>query len=161
MDNYEIVNDEVILLEDVVYYNNVKDKLDLILTSKKMILEKSKAKQKRVKELVLVIILKDIKIYNKKIQVTQKGNVVFIQTINENIKLSFDGIDGILKANKFVTKAIDAVTDTTVVERSTNKIKGAIDTVDDILGIDTRGTLRGTLENGVASTLLKGIKKFK
>lgn len=42
-----------------------------------------------------------------------------------------------------------------------NMIKGAFNTVDDVLGIDTRGTIKGVLENGIASTLLKGFKKKK
>ena len=66
-----------------------------------------------------------------------------------------------LKANKFVTKVIDTITGTTITERSTSKIKGAINTVDDVLGIDTRSTLKGVVENGITGTLLKGIKNKK
>ena len=69
--------------------------------------------------------------------------------------------DGMFKANKFIGKIVDAVTGTTFTKRSTEKIKEAFDTVDDVLGIDTRGTLKGVVENGIASTLLKGLKKKK
>ena len=34
-------------------------------------------------------------------------------------------------------------------------------TVDDVLGFDTRDTIKGVLENGIAGTLLRGIKKTK
>ena len=44
-------------------------------------------------------------------------------------------------------------------QRSTNKIKDAINVVDDVLGMDTRETIKGVMENGVVNSLLKGIKK--
>ena len=56
---------------------------------------------------------------------------------------------------------MDASIGTTIVERSSNKIKNAFSIVDDILGIDTRGTMRGLIENGVKGTIINGIKKKK
>ena len=44
-------------------------------------------------------------------------------------------------------------------ECRTDKIKDAINTIDDVLGIDTRNTIKGVMENGIAGTLLKGFKK--
>jgi len=156
MKNYELEQEEVILLEDIIMHNEFKESLCLTLTSKRMIFEKEKGLLK--KELVLkdILDLEDIKIYNNKAQIQQKGVEVSIQTIKKNIKISFSGI---LKANKFVTKVIDTITGTTVTERGTTKIKKTIDTVDDVLGINTRETLKGVVENGIAGTLLKGIKK--
>lgn len=156
MKNYELDANEVILFEDIVTYSEAKGTLQLTLTSKKIILEKEKGIIKKEKELIDIINLDDIKIYNDKAQVHQKSVDVTIQTVTKNIKISFYGM---LKANKFVTKIIDAITGTTIAERSTNKIKGAINTVDDVLGIDTRNTLKGVVENGITSTLLKGFKK--
>lgn len=63
------------------------------------------------------------------------------------------------KANKFVTGIVDTVTKTTVAKRNTDKINNAIDTVDNVLGIDTRGTLKGVIENGITKTFMKGIKR--
>ena len=40
-------------------------------------------------------------------------------------------------------------------------LKGAIDMVDDTLGVDTRGTIKGVLEQGIKGTLLNGIGKKK
>ncbi len=158
MENYELDSNEVILYEDVVTHNDFKGVLQLTLTSQKIIFEKEKGILKKEKELIDVINLEDIKIYNDKVQIGQKGLEVAIQTINRNIKLSFYSI---FKANKFVTKIVDTITGTTITKRSTDKIKGAIDTVDDVLGINTRDTLKGVVENGIAGTLLKGIKKKK
>lgn len=156
MKNCEIESNEVILYEDIVTYSEFKGTLQLTLTSQKIIFEKEKGIIKKEKELVDIINLEDIKIYKNKAQIQQKGLEVIIQTINKNIKISFNGI---FKANKFVTKIVDTITGTTITERSTNKIKGAINTVDDVLGIDTRDTLKGVMENGITSTILKGLKK--
>ena len=158
MKNYELESDEVILYEDIVTYSEAKGSLQLTLTSQKLIFEKEKGILKKEKELIDVINLEDIKIYNDKVQIQQKGAEVRIQTINKNIKVSFYSI---FKANKFVTKIVDTITGTTMTERSTDKIKGAINTVNDVLGIDTRDTLKGVVENGIAGTLIKGIKKKK
>ena len=153
MENYELESDEVILFKDVVTHNKIKGRLQLTLTSRKIILEKEKGIVKKEKILMDIINLEDIKIYNEKVQVKQKGPEVTIQTIKDNIIITFDGM---FKANKFIGKIVDTVTGTTFTKRSTEKIKG-----DDVLGIDTRGTIKGVVENGIASTLLKGLKKKK
>ena len=156
MENYELALDEVILHEDTVTYSDFKGSLQLTLTSQKIIFEKEKGILKKEKELIDIINLKDIKIYNDKVQIEQKGVTVSIQTINKNIKISFYDI---FKANKFTTKIINTLTGTTSAERGTEKIKGAINTVDDVLGIDVKDTLKGVIDNCIAGTLLKGIKK--
>ena len=46
-------------------------------------------------------------------------------------------------------------------DRGVKKVKNAFDKVDDVLGFDTRGTVKGVIENGITGTLLKGIKKEK
>ena len=49
MGNYELESDEVILFKDVVTHNKIKGRLQLTLTSRKIILEKEKGivKKKR------------------------------------------------------------------------------------------------------------------
>ena len=64
-----------------------------------------------------------------------------------------------LEARKFHGKAINAVTGTTISKRGSEKIKGAFDLVDDTLDIDTRGTIKGLLNNGIKGTLINGIGK--
>ena len=158
MENYELEADEVILFEDVVTHNKLKGTLQLTLTSRKIIFEKEKGIVKKERILMDILNLEDIKIYNEKVQVKQKGLEVSIQTVKENIVITFYGM---LKANKFVGKVVDAVTGTTFTKRSTEKIKGAFNTVDEVLGFDTRETLKGVVENGITNTLLRGFKKKK
>ena len=64
---------------------------------------------------------------------------------------------GMIEAPKFTGKIVDAVTGTTLAKRSSDKIKGAFEMVDDTLSLDTRGTIKGILENGAKDTLLNGI----
>lgn len=158
MDNYEIETNEVILLEDTVTYSEGKGSLQLTLTSKKIIFQKEKGIIHKEKEIIDIIKLEDIKIYNNKVQVQQKSNEVNIQTISKNVKISFYSV---LKAKEFVTKIIDTITGTTITERSKDKIKSALDTVDDVLGIKSKDILKGVVENGITGTILKGIKKNK
>jgi hypothetical protein len=41
------------------------------------------------------------------------------------------------------------------------KVKNAFEMIDDTLGLDTRGTIKGILEQGVKGTIINGIKKSK
>lgn len=123
-----------------------------------MILEKEKGIFKKEKELIDLIPLGNVKTYNNEIQIKQKGTDVTIQTVEKNIIFSFSGI---LEARKFTGKIIVAVTGTTLAKRSSDKIKEAFNMVDDTLGLDTRGTIKGVLENGVKGTLINGIRKKK
>ena len=58
---------------------------------------------------------------------------------------------------KFVTKVTDAITNKTLTDRSFDKVKETFDKVDDVLGFDTRGIVKGVLENGIGRTLFKWI----
>lgn len=58
------------------------------------------------------------------------------------------------KANKFVNKIVNTITGTTRMSRGVKKINNAIDTVDNVLGIDTRDTIKGV----IGITVLTGNK---
>ena len=158
MANYELQPDEVILYEGTVNCKEYKGNLQLTLTSRKIIFEKEKGIFKKEKELVDVVTLEQVKIYNDTAQIKQKASEVEIQTIAKNLTIIFSGM---LEARKFTGKIIDAATGTTIAKRSSNKIKDAFNIVDDTLGLDTRGTIKGVLENGVKGTILNGIAKKK
>lgn len=158
MENYELQSDEVILYEGVVTCKKYKGNLQLILTSQKIIIEKDKGLFKKERELIDIISLENIKFYNETAQIKQKGSYVEVQTVDKNVTLAFSGM---LEARKFTGKIVDAVTGTTLAKRSSDKIKDAFNMVDETLGLDTRGTIRGVLENGVKGTILNGIGKKK
>lgn len=156
MANYDLQADEVVLYEGSATSNSHKGSLLVTLTSKKLVLEKEKGIFKKERELIDSIQLDSIKFYNDAAQIKQKGDAVEIQTAAANLTLSFSGM---IEARKFTGKIVDAVTGTTLAKRSSDKIKGAFEMVDDTLGLDTRGAIKGILENGVKGTLLNGIGK--
>lgn len=156
MTNYDLQADEVVLYEGSATSNSHKGSLLVTLTSKKLVLEKEKGIFKKERELIDSIQLDSIKFYNDAAQIKQKGDAVEIQTAAANLTLSFSGM---IEARKFTGKIVDAVTGTTLAKRSSDKIKGAFEMVDDTLGLDTRGAIKGILENGVKGTLLNGIGK--
>ncbi len=156
MGNYELLADEVVLYEGSVTSKNYKGTLQLTLTSQKIIFEKEKGLFKKERELIDIIPLETVKIYNDAAQVKQKSDTVEVQAVDKNITIVFSGM---LEARKFTGKIVDAVTGTTLARRSSDKIKGAFNMVDDTLGLDTRGTIKGFLENGVKGTLIHGLGK--
>lgn len=158
MANYELMADEVILYEGVVTSKNYKGTLQLILTSQKIIFEKEKGLFKKERELIDILPLETVKVYNNAAQVKQKGYTVEVQTVDKNISIVFSGM---LEARKFTGMMVDAVTGTTLARRSSDKIKDAFNMVDDTLGLDTRGTIKGFLENGVKGTIINGLGKKK
>ena len=146
------------MYEGTVSSRDYKGSIIITLTSQKIVIEKETGVFKKVREVVDNIGLKNIKIYNGAAQVKQKISDVEIQTVEKNITVTFSGM---IEARKFAGKLIDTVTGTTLAQRVSDKTKGAIDMVDDTLGVDTRGTIKGVLEQGIKGTLLNGIGKKK
>lgn len=158
MANYELQPEEVVLYEGAVTRKAYKGNLLMTLTSQKLIFEKEKGLFKKERELVDIILLESVKFYNDAAQIKQKGSEVEVQTVEQNLTILFSGM---IEARKFTGKIVDAVTGTTLAKRSSNKIKDAFTMVDDTLGLDTRGTIKGVLEKGVKGTILNGIGKKK
>ena len=158
MVNFDLQSDEVVLQEAAVTCKSLKGTILLTLTSQKIVLEREKGFFKKERELIEIIMIESIKVYNNEAQVKHKGNMVDIQTINENISFAFAGM---LEARRFAGKVIDTVTGTTLAQRSSERVKNAFGVVDDALGLDTRGAIKGIIENGVKGTILNGIGKKK
>lgn len=158
MNNYEIDSDEVILYEGKVGYNKNYINIDFKLTSKKMIFEKEKGIFKKSMELIDIVKLEEIKIYNGTVQVKQKLNELQIQTFNKNFSIYASGV---IEGGKIITKIVDTITETTFTKRSAKKINETIDMVDETLGVNTRDTVKTVVESGIKRTLINGFKKRK
>lgn len=156
--NYTLQADEAVLYEGFVSSRDYKGSIYITLTSQKLVVEKETGVFKKVRELLDSIALENVKIYNGTAQVKQKGGDVEIQTVEKNITFTFSGM---IEARKFTGKIIDTVTGTTLAQRVSDKTKGAFEMVDDTLGLDTRGTMKSVLEQGIKCTLINGIKKKK
>ena len=158
MANFELSSDEVVLYEGVVSSNQYKGSLLITLTSLKIVLEKEKGLFKKTRELIDIIELATIKFYNDTVQIKQKGSEVEIQTTSGNITFTFSGM---FEAGKFKGKIVNATTGTTLAKRVSDKTKGAFEMVDETLGLDTRETIKGVLEQGVKGAIFNGIGKKK
>ena len=158
MGTVALLEDEVVLYNGEATSNEYKGNLKITLTSLQIVVEKEKGIFKKEIELLETIALEDIKTYNDVVQIKQKGTSAEIQTKTKNIAFNFSGL---IEARKFVGKAIDASTGTTLAKRSSDKVKTALDLTDDTLGLDTRGTIKSVLEQGIKGTLINGIKKKK
>ena len=158
METIALLEDEVVLYNGEATSNEYKGNLKITLTSHQIVVEKEKGLFKKEIELLDTISLEDIKTYNDVVQIKQKGASAEIQTKTKNITFNFSGL---IEARKFVGKAIDASTGTTLAKRSSDKVKSALDLTDDTLGLDTRGTIKSVLEQGIKGTLINGIKKKK
>lgn len=158
MGTVALLEDEVVLYNGEATSNEYKGNLKITLTSLQIVVEKEKGIFKKEIELLETIALEDIKTYNDVVQIKQKGTSAEIQTKTKNFTFNFSGL---IEARKFVGKAIDASTGTTLAKRSSDKVKTALDLTDDTLGLDTRGTIKSVLEQGIKGTLINGIKKKK
>lgn len=158
MDNYQLQPDEVVLFETTATSNTYKGNVQLTLTSQKLVVEKEKGLFKKERELIDIISLDTIKYYNGAAQIKQKGASAEVQTTDKNLVLTFSGM---IEARKFVGQIMNAATGTTLAKRGSDKVKDAFSLVDDTLGLDTRGIVKGVLENGVKGTLINGFVKKK
>lgn len=156
--NFTLQVNEVVLYEGEVESKDYKGKLILTLTSQKFVIERESGIFKKTRELVQEINLSDVKIYNGVAQVKQSGSNVDIQTVSKNFTFKFSGL---LEARKFTSKIIDAVTESTVAQRVSDKAKDAFEIVDDTLGLDTRATVKNILEQGLIGTIFNGSSKKK
>ena len=162
--DYKLDEDEVVLYEGEVHYPDKFSRVKYVLTSKKMVFIKTITvsrgwfKGSETHTEVDIVNLSDIKVFNDQVQVKQVKNEIQVQTKDKNFSIF---LSGIIEAKKVITKIIDATTNTTMAQRGSTKVKGAIDLVDDTLGLDTRGMVKGVMENGIKGTIINGIKRKK
>lgn len=162
MDNYLLASDEVQLFAEPVSWEGRPGKPFLMLTSKAIVLTNSytegKRKNKKIIKTVDVFYLEEIKKFNDVPQIKQKIDHVNIQTVKGDIDITFGSL---FSARKFASSLLQATTGNATFERGAGKFKGALGVVDNTLGIDTVGTVKGIVENGVVGSVLGGIKGKK
>lgn len=160
MNNYELASDEVILYVNTIIEVESQDSAKLTLTSKRIILEKNKIIKKgffKTESIVVnneIFMLENIKTFNGKVQVQQKNSDVYIQTIERNFTIRFNDLK---ETKKFISNITDAITGKTAFVRGTDKVKETLNTVDDVLGLNTRDVVKGVITNGVAVGITKGV----
>lgn len=126
MSNYKLDNKEVILYEGHGYYEEIKKDIQLVLTNKKIVIERMGGLFKKELKLVEIIPLEDIKIYKDKIQVKRQNDTVIIQTIDKNISILFDKDKN---ARELEKEIINAKSGTSSLDRSKSKFKKVVNFV--------------------------------
>ena len=159
MDEYKLRSDESVLFKCDTF-----DNTKILLTNLNLvIIKESKKFKKRKKDLSLedqtpvnIYPVEDVKIYKDVPQIKLNNNTVEIYLTSTEITIEFcSRVD----AYKFTNTAIELLTGKNSFTRGAEKFKSAIDTVDDTLGINTVGTVKNVVENGVTGCLLGFIGK--
>ena len=157
MTHYTLQPNESVLYQGNVSLEKRNGTVELILTNLNLVfvitIKKFLAKSQIEVETYPV---EEIKIYNNAPQIKQKNSRVEIFLSCGEIVANFDSM---FEAGKFVNSALRLLTGKSLAERSADKVKGAVGLVDDTLGINTVGTVKNVLENGITGSLLGGIGK--
>ena len=89
-----------------------------------------------------------------------------IKQTDTSVKICFSTEDRVIvfenkkEARDFVINAWETVTGKTAFERNIDKLKQALDCIDDILEIDIRALIKSTLENRLALTAVGALNKM-
>lgn len=157
MNNYSLRQNEIILYQGNVNLDNRNGTVEIILTNLNLVFiittRKLLAKSQVEVEAYPV---EEIKLYNNVPQIKQKNARVEIFLTCGEIVADFYSM---FEAGKFVNAAFNLLTGKTTAKRGADKFKEAVELVDDALGIDTVGTVKHVIENGITGTLLGGFGK--
>ncbi len=135
MKNYDLMEDEVVLYHGNVLAKKKKEKLELILTNYYLVLIKETKKLFSAPEVdVEKHSVNAIKIYKEKPQVCQKENFVEVYMTSGEMELLFADKK---EAKHFVRAAFEICTGKSRARRGFEKVKKAVATVNEELGIDT------------------------
>ena len=157
MTNYALQPNETVLYQGNVSLEKRNGTVEMILTNLNLVFVITTRKFLAKSQVdVETYPIEEIKIYNNTPQIKQKNSRVEIFLTCGEIVANFDSM---FEAGKFVNSALRLLTGKTMAERSADKFKGAVGLVDDTLGINTVGTVKNVLENGIAGTLLGGFGK--
>lgn len=162
MSNYLLSENEVILYKGK---GNVGTEIftdassDIILTNLYLVeIIKTKKLFKKEETRIESYPISKIKLYEGLPHIRQEDKAVIIYFSNEEVVVNFDTKINMIKFMNAVNKLI---TGKSVSERSAEKAKGALNLVDNTLGIKTVDTVKGVLENGVVGTVFRGTRKKK
>lgn len=159
MKQYKLREDEVCLCETGAYEEITGKYYDIMLTNINLVLLHTKQRLFKPSEYtVTTYLISDIKFYNNEpyIKLSKKIIEVYFKTCE--FKFNFENSENSGDVNKLYNEFIKLLTGKSLAERNSEKFKGAVKIVDDTLGIDTLGTAKSVVENGVGGTILGGTK---
>lgn len=155
---YSLQSNESVLYKGNATIKDKKGKAELMLTNLNVVIvfTVKKGLFSKAEEFAEVYPVQEIKIYEGQPQLKQKGTALEIYFTNYELQIHFDSI---LEITKFKMAATKLLTGKSAQGRGAEKVKGTLNLINDTLGIDTAGTIKGVLENGVVGTVLGGISK--
>lgn len=157
MTNYTLQPNETVLYQGNVALENRNATVEMMLTNLNLVFVITTRKFLSKSQIeVETYSVEEIKIYNNTPQIKQKNARVEIYLSCGEVVVHFASM---FEASKFVNAALRLLTGKTMAERGADKFKGAVGLVDDTLGINTVGTVKNVLENGITGTLLGGFGK--
>lgn len=142
--NYNLNNQEKILLETMIGFNKKKINTKLTLTNERIFLEQEKGLFKKKFKLIETIYLEELKKENKKLKTKQNDNILEIETIYESITLYFEDSK---ELKKFMKELEDIVSPSKIKEvlgflnKNKKEIANVVVAVGE-LGIQINNTLK-------------------
>lgn len=158
MEHYSLQASESVLYKNhVTYSKNRRASCELILTNLNLVITTAtkKAFSKPQTE-VEVFSIEEIKIYNDVPQIKAKESTVEIYLTSTEFTVDFNSM---IEAQKFSNAAYKLITGKSLATRGAEKVKNAINLVDNTLGVNTVEAVKGVVEDGIAGSILGGIGK--
>lgn len=158
MENYKLREDEVLLYKGDIEMSDKKDNTQLLLTNINIVFI-TKTKKIFQEESVDVISfpIEDIKMYEGVPQVKTKSNNVEIYLKSGEKEFAFDSKN---ELHKFVSAINKLLTGKSGTERNAEKVKKAIDLVNDTLGIDVLKCSTNVTKNNLVGSIIGSIGKI-
>lgn len=163
MENFVLQPNESVLYKGEGRFANRNEsllstkRLEIILTNLNLVfIEKTKKVFSQEQVIVETHPIEEIKIYNGVPQIKQKNTVVEIYFTNEEKSVSFFSKH---ELHKFVNTANRLLTGKSMAVRGADKVKSAVNLVDDTLGVNTIGAVKTIVENGVVGAVFHGLGK--
>lgn len=157
MTNYTLKPNESVLYNGNVRLEKRNGQVDFTLTNLNLVFVTSVKKLFSKEQIdIETYPVSEIKFYNNVPQIKQKDSRVEIYLTNNELVVLFTSM---IEARKFVSSALHLLTGKTFSERSADRVKGAVNLIDETLGINTVNTIKNTLENGIMGTVVGSIGK--
>ena len=158
MEHYTLKEDEVVLYKGDITLLDKKDKTQLILTNLNLVFI---TKTKKIFEDEIVNTesypIENVKIYEGLPQVKTKANNVEIYFKTTEKEFIFESKH---ELHKFVGEINKLLTGKTTAERNAEKVKSAINLVNDTLGIDVVQTTGNVAKKGIVGGISDSINKI-
>lgn len=158
MENYKLKSDEVVLYKGNVSLVGNSGATEIVLTNTNLVFISTYKKLFSKEEIsVLEYSIEDIKMYENKPHIISKGNKAEIYLIDNEIVAEFSSKN---ELHKFLGVINKLLTGETSAQRGAKKIRGAIDLVDEALGINTVEAIGNVIKNGVVNSVTGAVGKI-